>query len=93
MFVHSPFTFLLFYFFTFLLFTFLPLKRSLSHATGSSQCRQECRERSYYNLHRQLNKSLFLHFSLINSALRVFISPPELGGVRGGLIRLGDSPP
>jgi len=35
------------------------------HATGSSQCRQECRERSYYNLHRQLNKFLLLHDNLI----------------------------
>ena len=43
------------------LFTFLPLKRSSSHAAGRSDRRQECRERSYYHLHRQLNQSLLLH--------------------------------
>ena len=43
------------------LFTFSPLKRPIPHATGRSDCRQKCRERGYYHLHRQLNDPLLLH--------------------------------
>ena len=53
---------------------------AMSHATGSPDCRQKCRERGYYHLHRQLNDPLFLHTSPFFSALRVFSSPPKLGG-------------
>ena len=42
-------------------FSFRPLERPASHATGRSQCRQECGERGYYHLHRQLNHTLLLH--------------------------------
>ena len=35
--------------------------RPVAHARGRSKCRQECCERGYYNLHRQLNQSLVLH--------------------------------
>ena len=41
-------------------------KRSVSHAAGRSQCRQECRERGYYHLHRQLDDPLFLHNLLLS---------------------------
>ena len=44
-----------FYFFTF----FLPLKRSVAHATRGRDGRQEGRESGYYNLHRNLNDALF----------------------------------
>ena len=50
------FTFLLFY-----LFTFLPLKRSIPHATRGGECRDERRECGYYHLHRNLNDSLLTH--------------------------------
>ena len=43
------------------LLTFLEPNRSLPHTTGSSDRRQECRERSYYHLHRQLHNPLLLH--------------------------------
>ena len=57
--------------FTFQSFTFhsftLHLERSSAHARGCAKCRQECCERGYYHLHRQLNDPLFLHFlSLIH---------------------------
>jgi len=35
-----------------------------THATRCPECRQECRERGYYHLHRQLNHSLFFHDAL-----------------------------
>ena len=57
--------------------------RAEAHARGGAQCRQECRERGYYHLHRQLNHSLFLHSSSFFSTIRVS-SPPPTGGVRGG---------
>ncbi len=44
-------------------FTFSPLKRSSAHTARRTQCREECRERSYYHLHRQLNDPLLLHNS------------------------------
>ena len=43
----------------------LSLEQPVAHTTRGARCRQKRRERSYYNLHRQLNKSLFLHFLLI----------------------------
>ena len=39
-----------------------PLERSVSHATGRAQCRQECCESGYYHLHHYLNQSILLHF-------------------------------
>ena len=41
------------------------LKRSMPHATGCTQCRQESCESGYYNLHRHLNKTILLHFSFL----------------------------
>ena len=40
---------------------FLDRHRAETHTTGCSQCREECRERGYYHLHRQLHNSLLLH--------------------------------
>ena len=40
------------------------LERAATHAAGCSQCRQECRERGYYHLHRQLDDPLLLHGSM-----------------------------
>ena len=40
-----------------------------THATRCPECRQECRERGYYHLHRQLNHSLFFHLRSISFAL------------------------
>ena len=57
----------------------------VTHATGRTDRREECCERGYYDLHRQLNHSLFLHNSSFFSAIRVSSSPPKLGGGRGGL--------
>jgi hypothetical protein len=50
------FTFLPFYF-----FTFLKHYRSVAHARRSRNGRQKCCERGYYNLYRNLNKSVRLH--------------------------------
>ena len=64
------------------LFFSLHRYRPQSHTTGSSDRRQKCRECSYYHLHRQLNHPLLFHNS---SFFCVIISPPKLGGARGGL--------
>ena len=36
-------------------------ERSMSHATRSRDCREECCERGYYHLHRQLNHPFLRH--------------------------------
>ena len=41
---------------------------AVAHATGSAQCREECCERGYYNLHRQLDESFLFH------NLRIYLS-------------------
>ena len=49
-----------------------PLKRSVAHATGGSQCRHESGKSGYYHLHHYLNQSILLHnsqFSTLRSAL------------------------
>jgi hypothetical protein len=45
------------------------LKWSASHAAGGAQCRQECCECGYYNLHHYLNKTILLHTLLLTSAI------------------------
>ena len=70
------------------------------HARGRAQCRQKCRERGYYHLHRQLDDALFFHvrfvslrFALVEGGgwrvkgdyFCLSVSPPKLGGARGGL--------
>ena len=39
--------------------------RSLTHTTRRTYRRQECCERGYYHLHRQLYDSLLLHGSML----------------------------
>ena len=62
----------------------LELNRSATHATRGRDGRQEGRERGYYNLHRNLNETLFhnsslyyslftLHYSLDLRAALVFV--------------------
>jgi len=58
----------------------LERNRSVTHTIGRGNRRQEGRERGYYNLHRNLNETLFhgpilftLHSSLFTRAALVFI--------------------
>ena len=56
--------------------------RTVAHATRSPNRRQECRERGYYHLHRQLDDLLFLHtifrfFSVVRGT-----ASSEAGGAR-----------
>ena len=37
----------------------------LAHARGGANGREECCERGYYHLHRQLNDALFLHTRIL----------------------------
>jgi hypothetical protein len=48
-------------FLPFYLLTFLQHYRAVTHATGRCNGRQKRRERGYYHLHRNLNKSVRLH--------------------------------
>ena len=43
-----------------------PLERSVPHARGRANRRQECCERGYYHLHRQLDDPLLLHNFLLS---------------------------
>jgi len=43
-----------------------PLKRSVAHATGGTQCSHESCESGYYHLHHHLNNTILLH--LISSS-------------------------
>ena len=45
----------------------LHVNRSVTHATRGRDGRQEGRERGYYNLHRNLNETLFHNSSLYYS--------------------------
>ena len=57
--------------------------RALSHTARCSNRRQECRERSYYHLHRQLNHTLFFHYLPPFCALSIYFSPEVRGSQRG----------
>ena len=64
---------------------------SMSHAARRCDGRQEGCERGYYDLHRNLYYTLlhllisFLLFLSLFCACLVSVSPPKLGGARGGL--------
>ena len=63
----------------------------IPHATGRCDGRQEGCECGYYDLHRYLDYTLlhllisFLLFLSLFCACLVSVSPPKLGGARGGL--------
>ena len=74
---------------------FLERDGGKTHATGSAQCRQECRERSYYHLHRQLNHSLFLHTRILIFASdshgisrSLFLVPQTAVAVVGNVVKV-----
>ena len=79
-----------------------PLERSVSHATGGSQCRHESCESGYYHLHHYLNNTILLHnsqLSIINFQLSTSVALAKrlisvsqvlvtrIRGVRGSGIR------
>ena len=58
------------------------LQRTKSHTTRGRNGRQECRERGYYHLHRNLNQSCFFHNCQLSIVL-VETSPPPYWGGKG----------
>ena len=54
-----------------------PLKRSVAHATGSTQCSHESCESGYYHLHHYLNQSILLHLISSSPLISFFIFIPH----------------